>query len=525
MSASDSPRGPMPSPGETLRAYLIAEGRQISLTQAARVWAATIVEHDNHAVAIASRLNSELRKLGVQLTADGALRVVERVFGDNLASLAHLSVNETKAEPRYMLVMSVWEAEVERQTFTTFSEAITVLVDEVIHSMPSTSETALCQVTRYPSGLNIDISPYRSDNVEFVLRRFLKGENGDPVPCEMDQEDLRFASQQLLQKLSYARPTLIFNDAAVPPCLKPSYVARFYITELETGFAFARIQEATLFQIFVWFRCECSERTKGRWIVRSKAEAFRIDICWIDGRSTRAEPREVEEESPDQIGEDIWERYCDFAESIDRPIDWIRRALEVADRTNFEFDDRWCAVIDKRAVYQAMKEQNLNGLQLVRAADISEDLISETGSLLRVSPDTVLKLADVLNVEPVQILDDVENRQQWVLATTLEAFERVATEATSFEIASSFGVHPLAAALLTRARDLARRLIFESKLGLNDSPSETIRDAVFDLIAEAGEAGLLLLLSRRISFRRSSEDRSPEGRRYECVLCLRAKSG
>ncbi|WOD15515.1 hypothetical protein [Paraburkholderia kirstenboschensis] len=150
--------------------------------------------------------------------------------------------------------------------------------------------------------------------------------------------------------------------------------------------------------------------------------------------------------------------------------------------------------------------------RLMQVAGIHESFRVGSERLMRLPPQTVVKLARVFNTEPMAFLNAWENRQQWVLVTAVETFKDVVLGATAFEFAPSFGANPPAHSVLVEAKDLSRRIMFESQHGLAAPWSETIREAVFDLIAKADEADILLLMSRKTLFSTSEGSGSTKRR-------------
>jgi hypothetical protein len=471
----------------------------------------------------AERRQSDLAKLGIERKLKNGKQIVDRATSNEMKVLKEIAAVEEEPESQYILISSVGEEEVDRRTFASIWDAIDALVDRTVESLPSTREPAICLLTRYVSGFEIAILPKQSDDFEFTLRRFTVDKHGEPFSIEMDPEELRFASQVLAEKLCFSRPALVLNDSAVSSQLHPRCVARFNVTELETGIVFARFQEASLFQFFVWFECSSNKKNRASWIVRSKSRSFRIDVCWIDMSRPRCERLEIEEKFPEQVGDEIWHRYCDFLDALERPPALFKFAIRIVDGLDVEFDKRWLLVVDNNALSEAMHRQMTDTKRLAQAVGIPEFVLVGSQRLKGLQPETFVKLACLLHTEPATLVDTQMNRQRWVLATTTGTFKEVVSGATSCELSPSFGAHRQASSLLEEARDLGRRIVFEMKLGLTDTSSETIRDAVFDLLSKAQEAGVLLLLSRRILFGHSKDGRVSDGREYDNVVYFDAK--
>ncbi|SAL78645.1 hypothetical protein [Caballeronia telluris] len=523
MAASRMQKRPGQAPGRVIQSYVSSDGHKISLAQAADVWAQTIAARHTNSAAIAKRLQSELAAIGFALEPKDALQLVKRIVSNDVTVLVQTNAASANARSRYMLVLTAFGEELDRREFLTVWDAIAVLVSWTMASLPNGGEPALCQMETYSCGFDISVWPNRSDEFAFVLRRFEEREDEERYLCDVDHVELRLAAQGLVEKLSNVRPMLVFNDSFVPADINPLLVARFYLTGLEGGSAFAPVQEANLLQFFLWFECTSCELERGSWIVRSESRAFRIDVCWVDTRLPRAEWREIEEKHPEGLGDEIWDRYCEFLDATDGPFGKIKWALRVADKLRFEFDAGWLSVIDSDALSEAAHRHMLDSKRPMQVADIADSFPVGSERLMRLAPETVVKLARVFNTAPMAFLNAWGNRQQWVLVTTAETFEDVLSGATAFELAPSFGVNPPAHSLLVEARDLSRRIFFESQLGLADSLSETIRDAVFDLIAKADKADILLLMSRKTLFSTSEGSGSSEGRGYENVVYFDAK--
>ncbi|MDR5751300.1 MULTISPECIES: hypothetical protein [unclassified Caballeronia] len=316
MTHFQSPANLAKAAAEILCAFLNAGNSSIYLEQATQVWEIISGDAESSPTSTARRLKAELESLGIPLRYRSALHAVALIRESE--SNFRVAYHERRARklPLCLLTTLVGGVQESCGPFSTFSNALTAVVEVICEVMPERYEPALCKLTKYPFGIDIEIEPINSDFLQFTLR-FQYGSSDDLNDfVAIDDDGLRCVMEQVVTNLHRARPGLLVDNAAFPATKAPWLSARFCILDLQGECELGPMDEENLFKFFS-AGDSCESETRGAtWIVRIGTKAFGVGIYWIDARLPPDRLEKVEETAPGEVGKEVFRRYSLFARSV-----------------------------------------------------------------------------------------------------------------------------------------------------------------------------------------------------------------
>ncbi|MGF7192352.1 hypothetical protein JOE11_005430 [Robbsia andropogonis] len=499
MAHADYSRASANSAASILCSYLAESGQTLSPTSAVDICELLSLADLVDIKLSARPLRNALSAHAITLKQSHALEVLARIAGHD----CYMRARQDSVEPAsvYVVVCSVEGRHRQPATFPSIGEAVTAMLGTAIDHIPSRNQIAFCSMSRYASGVQLEVSQHSGPCFTVRLLKFREDSlnSNSLVPLPVGEESLRIALRKIVGGIEQARPSTLVLRGTVASTLPPSYCAAFHLTALTSRTARLVSDERELFLLLDAADCDQIRSGHGDCIVEGREESFRVAVVWGDVTGVNQEGRKTELLSTMQSVFARYTRYrCALAGSVSDALLAVSGSQHIA----------WGAHADYAVIESLAAKSGMTVADLAERAGVHFRDVMRIKDFELAPPPLVIEIAAALGVAPNKLLMKRENSLGFS-AESADQFLKMVAGAMAYRCIEGDSVAPSQFAdskrLLETAKDIAEIVAFDSSNFSNvqdekDEPTSRHEAMAADLLDDARECSIKLIYSREVQF-------------------------
>ncbi|MGF6571640.1 hypothetical protein ABH945_003761 [Paraburkholderia sp. GAS333] len=500
MAHADSLRASAQSAATVLCSYLAAKGQTLALASAIEICNRLPLAGQNDIKPLARPLRVALSEHAITLKQSHALEVLARIAGHD----CYMRAKQASAEPAavYVLLCTVDGTMRPPTGFPSIGEAVTAMLGTAIELIPSRSQSAFCTMSRYESGVQLEMSQQSGSWLTIQLIKFREDSlsRESVVPLPLGEESLRVALRKIVGGIEHARPATLVVRGTVADTLPPTFCAAFHLTALTNRAARLVSDERELFLLFDATGCDRIRSDHGDCIVEGRDESYRVEVAWVDVTGADQQGRKTELTTTMQS---VFDRYTRYRQALPGTVS--EALLSVGGSSNLG----WSAHADYKVIESLSAEQGKTIADLAAMVGVEFRDVMRIKDFELAAPSLIIELAVALTVAPNKLLLEREHSLGFS-ADNAEQFTRMVSGAMAYRCieGDSLGALHLAEArrFLETAKDIAEIIAFDSgdfaMMDGDEATEPTSRhDAMAaELLEDACACGVKLIFSREVEF-------------------------
>lgn len=500
MAHADSTRASAQTAATVLCSYLAAKGQSLAPASAIDICERLSLAGQNDIKPLARPLRVALSEHAITLKQSHALEVLARIAGHDCYMRAKQASAESAAV--HVVLCSVDGAMRPPRAFPSIGEAVTAVLGTAIEHIPSRNQSAFCTMSRFESGVQLEVSQQGGSWFTVQLVRFREDglSSESVVSLPLGDESLQVALRKIVGGIEHARPATLVVRGTVAKTLPPTFCAAFHLTALKSRTARLVADERELFLLFDATGCDRIRSEHGDCVVEGRDESYRVEVTWVDVTGAEQQGRKAELTTTMQ---NVFDRYTRYRQALPGTVS--EALLSVGGSSN----SGWSAHADYKVIESLSAEYGMTIADLAAKAGVEFRDVMRIKDFELAAPALVIELAVALTVAPNKLLLKREHSLGFS-ANNAEQFIRMVSGAMAYRCVEGHSLRAshLAEAqrLLETAKDIAEIIAFDSSdfamIDGDEREEPTSRhDAMAaELLENARACGLKLLFSREVEF-------------------------